>query len=356
MQLTRIELTDFRNIARADLPFDGLRHFFVGPNGQGKTNILEAIALSQAVRSFRTHKREALVALGKPQAIIRTHWQHEKRGQTTLGIDLGSPRRQLRLDDNPLRSANEILGLFPVVALNLADRKLLYGGPGARREEIDALVTQVDPDYAQVLSDYEDAMRSRNRLLGADKLDVSQMEAFEAIMLTTARRIIRSRQRAVELLLPLFKASFANFAPVGEQPDLVYQPNMQPEELAAAWAQRRETKDRLLGYTTKGPHRDGYGVLFNGEDAELYASEGQKFSIVLALKLAGLNFLRERLGIAPILVADDLLLELDPQRQERFWACVGNLQVFASSTVAPGPSPLPWTIWQVKSGSFTLQA
>lgn len=352
MQLTRIELTDYRNITAADLSFEGNRHFFLGPNGQGKTNILEAIALAQGLRSFRTTKRQALIRLGQPQGVVRSHWSHEHRGDTSLGLAMQPSRRQIVLDGDKIRSANAILGIFPIVALNLADRKLLYGGPAARREEIDLLVCQVDPEYTEILSSYEQAVSSRNKLLTQDKPDIASIEAFEAVMLTTARRIIRSRERAVELMLPLFKETFAQFAPTGEIPDLRYEPNTLPDELAAAWLERRLGKDKMLGYTTKGPHRDGYAITFNSEDAELYASEGQKFSIVLALKLAGLRFLQDRLGISPVLVADDLLLELDPQRQKRFWNSLGSLQVFASSTTAPTDST-NWQIWDVKKGCFS---
>ena len=168
-----------------------------------------------------------------------------------------------------------------------------------------------------------------------------------------ARRIIKSRARAIELIRPAFAAAFAAFAPEGEAPDIIYCPNAPHEELQALWKSLREGKDAALGHTSRGPHRDNYAITLNGNLAELYASEGQKFSLVLALKLSGLNFLHEKLGIAPILVADDLLLELDAMRQERFWKSLGNLQVFASGTTPPRPSDdKPWNIWNAKQGTF----
>jgi DNA replication and repair protein RecF len=351
MRLTRLELDSFRNIASARLDFEGDRHFFLGGNGQGKTNILEALAYAGTLDSFRTKKREALVMEGRPEAVIRSHWQHEKRGETVLGVAITPSSRRATLDNEPIKTVGELSGVFPVVALTLADRALIYGGPESRREEIDRLIAQMDPAYRGCLFEYEKAVRSRNQLLQAEPFpSPKEFEAFESVMAATARRIIKSRQRAVELLMDKFSKAFASFAPAKEIPGLIYAPNALAEELEKLWLELREGKDRALGHTSKGPHRDNLLITLNGLSAELYASEGQKFSLVLAIKLAGLQLLYEKLRIAPVLVCDDLLLELDPARQKAFWASVGNLQVFASGTIMPTSESGKWKIWQVEEG------
>lgn len=368
MRLTQLELHDFRNISCATLNFSGDRNFFLGANGQGKTNILEAIAYAHTLRSFRTLNREALVAIGASEAILRSTWQHEKLQQTTLGISLTPLKRSALLDGKNISTLQDILGLFPAVALSLADRELLYGGPGARRDEIDSLIAHIDPEYSRVMENYAVANKSRNSLLGQSYFSArdgiadvpssnrqklsEQFDAFESIMAAAARRIVKTRIRAVELLRPSFRAAFASFAPTGELPDIAYEPNAPFDKLPSLWRELRFAKDSAVGYTTRGPHRDGYQITLNGQPAEFYASEGQKFSIVLALKLAGLNFLYERLGVAPILICDDLLLELDAVRQEKFWGSVGPLQIFASGTVRPRGD---WHIWNVTNGVIQLE-
>ena len=192
MRLTRLELENFRNIAQARLDFEGDRHFFLGMNGQGKTNVLEAIAYAQGLESFRTKKREPLILTGKPEAVIRSHWRHEKRSETVLGVSIVADRRQAVLDGEAVKTLTEITGAFPVVALTLADRELLYGGPEARRGEIDRLIIQIDPGYHQALNDYDKANKSRNQLLSRTEIPPKpeEFEAFESVMATTARRII----------------------------------------------------------------------------------------------------------------------------------------------------------------------
>jgi DNA replication and repair protein RecF len=359
MRLTSLELTDFRNISKAALNLDGDRHFFLGENGQGKTNILEAIAFAQGWKSFRTLKREALIQTGKPEAVVRDHWQHEKLHDTALGLSIAhskimtGPRAIVAgvLDGKKIASPQEILGVFPVVALSMADRELLYGGHVARRAEIDTLVSQIDPEYFSILAAYEKAKENRNALLDPEKHPApSEFKSFESQMFTAARRIIKSRDRAIELLRDKFRAAFASYAPTGEVPDITYIPNANFDELPELWREMRTTNDARIGYTTRGPHRDHYEISLNGEVAELYASEGQKFSIVLAMKLAGLQLLYEKLAVAPVLVCDDLLLELDSVRQEKFWASIENLQVFASGTTPPKSKG--WKIWEVREGKI----
>lgn len=346
-------MTDFRNIAAAKLSFKGDRNFFLGPNGQGKTNILESIGLAQGLRSFRTHLKAPMVRTGAAQATVRTLWRHEKRGEVTLGINLTPTHRKVLLDENPLKSVEEILGIFPVVTLTLADRELIYGGPAIRRSEIDRLLCQMHPPYYQVIKNYTAALKSRNLLLQEAHDNKAQRQAFEAQMAEHGAMMIRYRARMCQRLEAQMKKTFSFFCPIDEAPSLSYTPNTEPEELMQAWG-KNLSAERARGATLYGPHRDAIDLLFNSQPAEEFASEGQKFSLVLALKLAGVQLLEEKLNIAPVLIADDLLLELDGQRQEKFWQVVGPWQVFASGTRLPDTDQAPWQVWNVKNGAFSL--
>ncbi len=354
MQLRRIELTNFRNISHAQLEFDSRRVFFVGENGQGKTNLLEAISLARGVGSFRTHRREPMVRNGTSEAIVRQEWEHERLGEIAIGASLTAQKQKLTLGNEPLRSVSKIIGEFPVVSMSLADRALIYGGPEARREEIDSLIAQMDPSYARICAAYDKALRSRNALLGNPQTSPEVFRGFEEAMLAPALRIIRSRQRLVELIAGLSEQALGEFAPSHEKVRITYRPHTPPDALAREWEARRTTKDAAVGYTTAGPHRDDFELALGEENIGLYGSEGQKFSVVLALKIAGLRLLAEKLSVAPVLVCDDLLLELDAGRQKRFWAGLGDYQVFASSTTPPigGEN---WQTYAVSNGTFSLE-
>lgn len=353
MKLRELTITHFRNIAAAQFAFPGERNFFWGLNGQGKTNVLEAIGLALDLKSFRTNLKAPMVEHGAEQAVIRSVWQHEQHGETTLGVSFTPSRRTALLDGKTLRSVEEILGVFPVVSLTLANRELIYGGPAARRSEIDHLLCQIHPPYYQTLDSYAEALKARNKLLSDGIDSPAQRAGFEAQMLKCAQVMIQARTKVVAKLQDQLVQVFHAFSPEGESPRLVYAPQTPIDGLEAAW--KNNIADELRrGHTTFGPHRDHVDILFNGELAEEYASEGQKFSIVLGLKLSGMKLLEERLDTAPVLVADDLLLELDPQRQEKFWQSVQGWQVFASGTTPP-LSPGSWDIWRVEKGIFTKQ-
>ena len=256
------------------------------------------------------------------------------------------------LDGAALKSVEEILGVFPVVALTLADRELIYGAPAIRRQEIDRLLCQLFPSYYPTLRQYAEALKSRNHLLGQPTDHKAERLAFEAQMSEHGAVMVRYRTRMVERLQEQLVKTFSLFAPGSEAPQIAYTPHTAAEDLPAAW-QKNLPAERARGVTLAGPHRDHIEIHLNGQLAENFASEGQKFSIVLALKLAGLQLLEEKLKIAPVLIADDLLLELDAGRQEKFWTVVEKWQVFASGTSAPRPhAGTPWQVWHVKNGAF----
>jgi DNA replication and repair protein RecF len=351
MRLKRIELTDYRNIAGSALDFEGNRIFFTGENGQGKTNLLEAISLPSRLHSFRTRSREALISHGRPHALLRSFWEHESLGEVALGLKLEGARLSLSLAGKVVRKPAEVAARFPIVSLSLADRALIYGGPEARRDEIDAMIAQFDPTYLKTLSDFERALRSRNALLTESNSRDAQFEAFEETMEPLAVRMTKNRSRMVELLAPRIGDVLKEFAPATEELRLNYRPNCPLDALRKNWRELRHSKDAALGWTSCGPQRDEFELSLNTRPVGLYASEGQKFSVVLALKMAGLALVREKLAVAPVLVCDDLLLELDRGRQEKFWAGLGEVQVFASSTTPPALAQ-GWQIFEVCDGAF----
>lgn len=367
MFVPRLRAADFRNIAFADLEFgDARRVFFVGANGQGKTNLLEALSLLAAMRSFRTRDARALVKIGAKHAGVFFEIAHEKEGATELTLALfanGAKTAELGAG-TPVRRLSEFVGRFPVVVFASDDILLLRGSPSGRRRRFDLMLSSVDSAYFHALQNYHRALDSRNRLLKIAGTTDAQLEAFEKILAENGAVLTATRERETAHIATLFAAANAQISQnADEAPALVYEASANvpaaanPAETADAWREifrRSRAADRLLGATQKGPHRDDFRFKLCGRDAENFASDGQQRGLTLALGLAQLALFRERLGVAPIVLADDVLGELDAARKAGFWSAVGrDVQLFATGTLPPDDAET-WKIFTVENGTFRL--
>lgn len=356
MRLRSLHLQDFRNIAEAHLDLEGPAHFFVGANGQGKTNLLESVSLLTALRSFRTRQLRQLPRQGgQGTARILCQLEHEQRGETQVELSLGAASKRIQVDGEAVRRLSDFVGLFPVVALASDDILLLRGEPERRRRFLDLVLSAGDPGYFRSWRRYATALAERNLLLrrGASP---GELGAFEAALAPEAARLMQDRQQGLQDLAQRLIATYTLFAPEAEAPDLVYAPDVEetePEALRVMWERNRAT-DRERGTTQRGPHRDDFHLCLRGSKARDYGSEGQQRGLVLSLRLAEAAQLGERLGRAPVLLADDVLGELDAQRRVAFWRGVRpEWQVLASGTaVAPREGDRGWVRWSVADGSF----
>lgn len=350
MRLRRLHLQQFRNIAFSSLDVDHPSVFFIGPNGQGKTNHLEAIGLLNALRSFRTHETTALIRNGQNEAQLRYEIEHEREGPCELRFALRSQVKEAWFGSEKLPRLGELIGRFPTVALCAEDIQLVRGTPALRRRFFDMTLCAETP-YLDALRRYHRALRHRNALLKEPRPDTTALTSFEAQMAPAATQIVQTRHNRLAELARHLSATYTAIATEDEAPRLNYLPDrnqIDAETLARYWHEQRP-RDLAAKTTRHGPHRDDFALTLQGQPARTFGSEGQQRSLVLALKLAQANYLREHSGVHPILLADDILGQLDPQRQARFWQTLApEHQVFATGTVLPHERPhLPWQVFNL---------
>lgn len=355
MQLRRIAVQNFRNIAWAELELAVRGNAFVGANAQGKTNLLEAVGLLTALRSFRQGDNRLLIAHGQPEAALRFDLEHERMGATTVTIRLRPDTKQVQVDGESVGRFADFLGRYPTVVFSSQDNQLIRGGPGGRRRWLDLVLSAMDASYLEALQRYYRALEGRNRLL-KERADRAQLEAFERPLAVAGAAVVRGRATGVAELGQRLQSAYAAIAPDQEPAELRYEPDVadaDAESLAALYAAGRE-RDLVVKSTSRGPHRDDIDFLVDGRLSCDFGSEGQQRSLVLALRLAQLGHFRDHSGVLPIILADDVLGELDPKRRHRFWTAIApETQVLATGTAVPEGVGEGWRVFDVKQGTFS---
>jgi DNA replication and repair protein RecF len=355
MRFRSVTLQNFRNLPLVQTTLAGWRTFLCGANGQGKTNVLEALGYVTALRSFRGAEPRALVALGQPQAGLAFVLEHERFGESRLTIALGAAGRDVQWEQGRVTRLADFIGKFPTVVFSSQDSLFLRGAPALRRRWLDLTLAAMDGEYLATLQGYTRAVAERNILLKQGGRDAGSLAAFEHEAAAHAVKLIGKRAAGVAALSALFHVAHARLVPEGETAGLAYAPDTEPatrEEFAAMLAQARP-RDLMLKATTRGPHRDDLELLLDGRPAKLFASEGQQRCLVLALRLAQVAYFKAQRGVEPVLLCDDVLGELDPVRRHLFWASLGGeSQVIATGTVPPEDGG-EWQLLQVRAGAIS---
>ncbi len=359
MRVEAVSLQNFRNIQLARLDLSGQRCFISGPNGQGKTNLLEAISLVTALRSFRTNDSRTLIHWGEPFARLIWELDHEQLGESRLELMLERGKKKVLLDGEPAARLADIIGKFPTVAMSSQDIQLLRGGPGERRRFIDLSLSGADPFYFEALRRYTRALKERNQLLKRGRRG-GEIRAFEVLLAQSAVQLISRRRRAIEEMSLHLREAYNAIATQQEDPFLEYRPDLdtETEDDFLNLLEGARARDEILQSTSRGPHRDDLLLQLKSHEARDFASEGQQRGLVLALRLAELRWLHQKTGVLPVLLADDILGELDPDRRTRFWAALpSQAQIFATGTQTPTEAQTQdWRVLSVFNGAFASAA
>lgn len=351
MRFHNLRLQNFRNIEFTELPLAQPRSFLLGANGQGKSNLLEALGLVTALRSFRTQTLAALPRKGFKEYTLAYQIELAAEGVTNLVIHSGPSGRSVQGDGEKITRLVDFIGRYPTVTLCSGDLMLLRGSPGERRRFMDLTLSVVDRAYYTALRDFHRGVAERNRLLkkGGSRAELS---AFEAEIAPHASVLARHREAGMALLSEVLCRVYDGLAEADEGPELSFRPNFDCDDPEAYRRSLHESRarDQIMGATQRGPHRDDFNLSLRVGGAREYASDGQQRGLCVALRIAQAVFYRERLGLVPVLLADDVLGELDPIRRQGFWrACPPDMQIVASGTELPS-DPENWTVHKIEGG------
>ena len=358
MRLLSLNLEDFRNVANASLTFSGDRVFFLGPNGQGKTNLLEAIGLSGTLRSFRKSGMEGLVREGQSRSQSFYRFLDDNGDEREVFLSFRAKGEKiLEVDGERVNRLGEHLGNFPAVTLSSRDFRLIREGPADRRKWLDLLLSSSSLPYFNHLQGYTRALRERNVLLKREASD-GELLAFEQSLASHAVQLYSLRLQSLPQISKALSQSYLSLTDETEQADLAYAPDLSIESIEQYLEKLAEERprDRIMGSTRKGPHRDDFLFRLQKRDARTYASEGQQRGLVLALRLAEFSYLRQALGRIPLILADDVLGELDKLRKANFRKLLPpDAQVFATGTAYPSESESAiWETFEVSEGTFSV--
>lgn len=366
LKLLRLHLTDFRNLARVELSPSEHATIAVGQNGQGKTNLLEAIYFLCTLRPLRATKLSELVRFGQPAAKVTGRFAL-KGAEREISVEVAQGLRQAFVDGKKAASLEDYFGGVSVVAFTPDDLEVIKGGPDRRRWFLDRAVFNRFPAYLKESREYTKALKSRNKLLkeGADR---SYLEAFDLTLARTGARLWARRRALMGELAPRASVAFAAIGRTADPARYTYSPSYleldfaQADEAALAEAllavlAERLPRDSERGFTSVGPHADDLGVKLGERSARLYASQGQQRALVLGWKIAEIENLQAAHGFLPLLLLDDVSSELDPERNSYLmdYLAKSGAQVFLTTTdgslveKAAGPD----TLWfEVRAGAL----
>ncbi|MFE3180280.1 DNA replication/repair protein RecF [Streptomyces violascens] len=333
MHVTHLSLADFRSYARVEVPLDPGVTAFVGANGQGKTNLVEAVGYLASLGSHRVSSDAPLVRMGAERAVIRAAVTQGERSQL-IELELNPGRaNRARINRSSQVRPRDVLGIVRTVLFAPEDLALVKGDPGERRRFLDELITARSPRMAAVRSDYERVLKQRNTLLksaamarrhGGRGMDLSTLDVWDQHLAQAGAELLAQRLDLIAALQPLADKAYEQLAPGGGPLTLEYKPSAPGDghtreelygQLIAAFADVRK-QEIERGVTLAGPHRDDLVLRLGELPAKGYASHGESWSYALALRLASYDLLRAE-GNEPVLVLDDVFAELDARRRER---------------------------------------
>lgn len=331
MELKYLRIHNFRNLATVSFAPDPRFNVFAGRNGQGKTNLLEAVYLLSAVKSFRNAKNVDLLAWEQEEALVEglvDRAGHERK----VRIEVGPRSKRVLLNDQPVRQLSRFFGSLNAIVFAPDDIRMVKGGPEGRRKFLDRAIFNCEAGYLADIMAYEDVLKQRNALLKESHSNKTLLEVYDEQLADSGAKVLLRRLHWLRSYTPLFVEAFAAIF-LGEDRDTPLQAEIAYEqswlgpvsdsllEMALDEDSCREAlrtalrasrgEDIRRKFTTRGPHRDDLSILLAGHSARQFASQGQQRALVLALKVAEVQLFEDRKGFRPILLLDDVSSELD---------------------------------------------
>ncbi len=335
MIIERISILNFKNIAEAELTFSPKMNCFFGNNGMGKTNLLDAIYYLSFTKNHNNLNDSQLIKHDEEFCTLQGFYTNGGDKETIYCGIKRKHRKVFKRNKKEYDRLSEHIGLVPLVMVSPDDITLIRGGSEERRKFVDMIISQYDKNYLHQLIQYNRALHQRNILLRNEyPVDDSLFEVYEEQMTAAAEVIYAGRTTFFEEFLPLFKEYYGTISREGEAVDLHYDSQLNEQTLTQLFASKRE-RDKLLGYTSVGIHRDDFDFMLDDYLIRKIGSQGQNKTYLIALKLAQFRFLAGKGDSTPILLLDDIFDKLDANRVEQIIHLVadnGFGQIFITDT------------------------
>lgn len=336
-----LSIENFRNHRATQLSLDETKTLIVGPNGHGKTNLLEAIAMLDGSGSFRGASAETLVRSGCDRAFVRAEVRRSRRTHLVEMEIAAAGRSRAQVNGQRVRSMRDLADVISTVVFCPADLSIAAGGPSVRRELLDDVLTTIDREYRATRLDFDRILRQRNNLLKQaghrpDTEALATLDVWDAQLASVGDTMARRREALCTALTAPAQDAYGQLAGSAAHLELSYAAEWRASSLAAALAQARDD-DVRRGTTTVGPHRDDMTICLGGLPARTHASQGEQRSIALALRLAQHRYTAEVCGVEPVILLDDVFSELDEGRARRLVGCLPPAQTVVTSATGHVP-------------------
>lgn len=334
MIIKSLELADFRNYENLQISFDKGTNILYGNNAQGKTNILEAIYVSATTKSHKGSKDKEIINFNKEEAHIRTYLLKEEE---EIRVDMHLRKNKskgIAIDGQKIKKAADLMGLLNVVLFSPEDLSIIKNGPAERRRFADMELCQLDNFYLYNLNHYNKIVNQRNTLLKDMYFNPELKETlniWDSQLVSFGSKIIERRQQFVSQLCEIIYDIHKRLSGDKEELVIKYEPDVSIEDFEKLMRINQE-RDIKLKQTTTGPHRDDFSFMVNGIDIRKYGSQGQQRTAALSLKLSEIELVKKISKSTPVLLLDDVLSELDSNRQNYLLNSIGNIQTIITCT------------------------
>ena len=334
MIIKSLELADFRNYKTLNIEFDKGTNILYGDNAQGKTNILESIYVSATTKSHKGSKDREIINFDKEEAHIRTYLEKE---DVEYRVDMHLRKNNTKgiaIDGKKIKKAADLLGLLNVVFFSPEDLSIIKNGPAERRRFADIELCQLDSFYLYNLNHYNKIVNQRNRLLKDMYLNTDLKETlniWDSQLVSFGSKIIERRTIFTSQLCDIIGEIHNKLSGGKEELIVKYEPDVQIEDFESKMKEN-QPKDIKYKLTSIGPHRDDFSFIVNGIDIRKYGSQGQQRTAALSLKLSEIELVKKLTKDTPVLLLDDVLSELDSNRQNYLLKSIGNIQTIITCT------------------------
>ncbi|MDO5441746.1 MAG: DNA replication/repair protein RecF [Bacillota bacterium] len=331
MLIKNIELKNFRNYKNLKLEFDDKLNIFLGQNAQGKTNLLESLFVIGMGKSFRTNSDKEMILFNQEFANVKANILDDNN-EDEIEITYRPEGKIIKLDGIKLKRTVDLLETVYIVEFSPEDLKIVKEGPDHRRRFLDRELCQIKPIYYSDLGNYKKVLKERNSLLRQKNLDKNLYSVFNEALSEYGVRIKKEREIFINRILDISKNIHKDITSGMEELNLSYETKITDKESYIKTLEENFNKDIEKGFTSFGPHKDDIKIEINGIDIRTYGSQGQQRTAALSMKLAEIGLIKQETGKDAVLMLDDVLSELDQNRQRYLIEAMKGIQIFITAT------------------------